>query len=224
MNPPSVWHGIESWAFVVLGGYVANYYAETMAIARIPMSLVVCGSVGVSALGLMIVEWLYPSAAGFSFITIVAAVLLIAGFWFNFEQGRIGHHAIANIGASPSVYEGGDGFSASSFSPLRSSSTSASASFQVSLAPLLQSLMVRLKEDSDARHIFYFLSINLAFMFVEFLYGIWSNSLGLISDAAHMLFDCLALAIGLCALVIAEWKPNQSFTFGYDSTWNALGE
>ena len=34
------------------------------------------------------------------------------------------------------------------------------------------------------------------FMFVEALYGWLTNSLGLISDAAHMLFDSTALIIG----------------------------
>ena len=57
--------------------------------------------------------------------------------------------------------------------------------------------------------------MNLGFMFVELTYGIWSNSLGLISDACHMLFDCVALAIGLLASIIAKWEANQGFTYGY---------
>jgi len=52
-------------------------------------------------------------------------------------------------------------------------------------------------------------------MFVEAFYGYWTNSLGLISDAFHMLFDCAALAIGLWAAVIATWSPNQIFSYGY---------
>lgn len=57
--------------------------------------------------------------------------------------------------------------------------------------------------------------VNLSFMFVELVYGFWTNSLGLISDAFHMLFDCTALGIGLYASVIAKWEPNQVFTYGY---------
>eukprot|EP01097_Dermamoeba_algensis_P009563 TRINITY_DN676_c0_g1_i1.p1 TRINITY_DN676_c0_g1~~TRINITY_DN676_c0_g1_i1.p1 ORF type:complete len:449 (-),score=77.47 TRINITY_DN676_c0_g1_i1:111-1457(-) len=53
------------------------------------------------------------------------------------------------------------------------------------------------------------------FMFVELVYGLYSNSLGLISDAFHMLFDCTALAIGLWAAVIAKWEPNAIFSYGY---------
>jgi Co/Zn/Cd efflux system component len=50
-------------------------------------------------------------------------------------------------------------------------------------------------EGRDSRRIFAYLSLNLIFMFVEMGYGFWTNSLGLISDAFHMLFDCTALAI-----------------------------
>ncbi|WVQ78835.1 hypothetical protein IAT38_000926 [Cryptococcus sp. DSM 104549] len=63
--------------------------------------------------------------------------------------------------------------------------------------------------------IFYFLLLNLAYMFVQMVYGVFTNSLGLISDAIHMLFDCLGLAVGLWASVAATWKPDGRYTFGY---------
>jgi hypothetical protein len=34
----------------------------------------------------------------------------------------------------------------------------------------------------ESRKIFYFLMLNLAYMLVQMLYGVWTNSLGLISD------------------------------------------
>lgn len=52
------------------------------------------------------------------------------------------------------------------------------------------------------------------FAFVELTYGIWSNSLGLISDSFHMLFDCTALVLGLLASVMSQWKPTRAFPFG----------
>ncbi|KAJ2466757.1 hypothetical protein EV174_006489, partial [Coemansia sp. RSA 2320] len=70
--------------------------------------------------------------------------------------------------------------------------------------------------DSESRSIFMFLLLNLSYMFVQIVYGYLSNSLGLISDAIHMLFDCMALAIGLIAAVMSKWPPSESFTFGYD--------
>ncbi|GAT96828.1 cation transporter putative [Entamoeba histolytica] len=66
-----------------------------------------------------------------------------------------------------------------------------------------------------SRKLFYYFLINLAFMFVEVAYGWWSGSLGLISDGFHMLFDCVALAMGLVATVIARWAPDRLFTYGY---------
>jgi zinc transporter 5/7 len=34
----------------------------------------------------------------------------------------------------------------------------------------------------ESRKIFYFLVLNMAYMLVQMVYGIWTNSLGLISD------------------------------------------
>ena len=67
----------------------------------------------------------------------------------------------------------------------------------------------------DTRKICVFFVVNFMFMLVELLYGMWANSLGLISDAAHMLFDCTALVLGLAASYIARWRPNDAFTYGY---------
>eukprot|EP01134_Creolimax_fragrantissima_P002569 CFRG2569T1 len=67
----------------------------------------------------------------------------------------------------------------------------------------------------ESRMLFYFLCLNFAFMFIEFAYGVWTNSLGLMSDAFHMLFDNLALAIGLIASVIGRWSSDSAYTFGY---------
>ncbi len=70
-------------------------------------------------------------------------------------------------------------------------------------------------DDRNSRHILIFLTINFAFMFVEFVYGLASNSLSLVSDAGHMLLDCMGLVIGLVAAYIARVKPNARFTYGY---------
>ncbi|XP_053552549.1 zinc transporter 7, partial [Bombina bombina] len=69
--------------------------------------------------------------------------------------------------------------------------------------------------DSTSRNLFCFLCLNLSFAFVELFYGIWSNSLGLISDSFHMFFDCTALLAGLAASVISRWKTNEAFSYGY---------
>lgn len=49
---------------------------------------------------------------------------------------------------------------------------------------------------------------------VELAYGVWTNSLGLISDGFHMLFDCSALVLGLVASLMSRWKATRIFSFG----------
>ena len=70
-------------------------------------------------------------------------------------------------------------------------------------------------KEKESRDIFYFMCLNLAFMVVQMLYGIWTNSLGLISDSIHMLFDCLALAVGLVAAVMSKWPASRAHPFGF---------
>ncbi|KAF9347503.1 putative zinc transporter msc2 [Mortierella sp. NVP85] len=70
--------------------------------------------------------------------------------------------------------------------------------------------------DQDSKQIFYFLLLNLSFMFVQMMYGVWTNSLGLISDSIHMFFDCLALGVGLFASVMSKWNANRTFSYGYN--------
>lgn len=69
--------------------------------------------------------------------------------------------------------------------------------------------------DRNSRNLFLFLILNLSFAFVELLYGIWTNSLGLISDSFHMFFDCTGLLAGLAASVITKWRANDKYSYGY---------
>ncbi|VVB09324.1 unnamed protein product [Arabis nemorensis] len=68
--------------------------------------------------------------------------------------------------------------------------------------------------EKKSRSIALFLLINTAYMVVEIVAGFMSNSLGLISDACHMLFDCAALAIGLYASYISRLPANHQFNYG----------
>jgi len=52
-------------------------------------------------------------------------------------------------------------------------------------------------------------------MFVEMGYGVYSNSLGLISDAFHMLTDCLSILVALVASYISNGPADKVYTFGY---------
>ncbi len=57
--------------------------------------------------------------------------------------------------------------------------------------------------------------ITLVFMVIEFVGGWFSNSLALISDAAHMLTDIGAMLLSLFALWIARRPVTLSMSFGY---------
>ncbi|KRY50561.1 Zinc transporter 5 [Trichinella britovi] len=84
-----------------------------------------------------------------------------------------------------------------------------------SLVAFVKNTIHQILAQPDSRRIFFFLCVNLFFTLVEFLYGIWTNSLGLISDAFHMLFDCSALVVGLVAAVMSSWRPTKQFSYGY---------
>lgn len=59
------------------------------------------------------------------------------------------------------------------------------------------------------------LILTTSFMVVEVAGGIFTNSLALISDAAHMFTDSAALAISLLAIQIAKKPADTKRTFGY---------
>lgn len=79
-----------------------------------------------------------------------------------------------------------------------------------SMRPVLKSIL----SSSESRPIFYFLLLNLVYLFVQLIWGAWTNSLGLISDAVHMAFDCAALGVGLAASVMARWEKGGRWTYG----------
>src|SRR5699024_6754916 len=54
-----------------------------------------------------------------------------------------------------------------------------------------------------------------AYMFVEAIGGILTNSLALLADAGHMLSDSVSLGIGLLAFTLGEKAANYSKTYGY---------
>jgi cobalt-zinc-cadmium efflux system protein len=59
------------------------------------------------------------------------------------------------------------------------------------------------------------IALNIAFVAVEFSYGVISNSMALIADAGHNLSDVLGLAVAWFATVIATRPPSATHTYGY---------
>lgn len=57
--------------------------------------------------------------------------------------------------------------------------------------------------------------LNLAYVFIEFGFGLYTKSLALMSDAGHNLTDVASLALGLFAIKLARIKPTKTYTYGY---------
>ena len=74
----------------------------------------------------------------------------------------------------------------------------------------------RLKKGNSAlRKLVNLTIICSIFMVVEFIGGWISNSVAIMTDAAHMLSDCLAFGISILAICASRWKPTSSSSFGY---------
>lgn len=58
-------------------------------------------------------------------------------------------------------------------------------------------------------------SSSVGVLLCDSLAGLWNNSLGLISDAGHMLFDSSALVIGLIASYMTQWPSSPTYSFGF---------
>ncbi|XP_065912027.1 proton-coupled zinc antiporter SLC30A5-like [Dysidea avara] len=130
----------------------------------------------------------------------VSVGLIIATVLFLIAVSMLSHSS--GVGQSRTLV----GYSASGL-PLYSGEVNPSSWVKESLHSILV--------NPDSRRIFYFLCLNLMFTFVELLYGAWTNSLGLISDGFHMLFDCTALLVGLHAAVMSKWPPTRIYSYGY---------
>ena len=59
--------------------------------------------------------------------------------------------------------------------------------------------------------------LNLGFVAIEAGYGIWADSMALLSDAGHNLSDVLGLAVAWGASLLARRSPTDRFTYGLRS-------
>jgi cobalt-zinc-cadmium efflux system protein len=62
------------------------------------------------------------------------------------------------------------------------------------------------------------ITLNAAFVTIEFIYGFVANSTALIADAGHNLSDVLGLFLAWGAAVLARKAPSQRYTYGLRST------
>ncbi|HEY3514225.1 cation diffusion facilitator family transporter [Kribbella sp. NPDC051137] len=59
------------------------------------------------------------------------------------------------------------------------------------------------------------LALILGFMVAEVIVGLAAGSLALVTDAAHMLTDAIAIALALLAIRLAAKPPRGGFTYGF---------
>jgi len=69
--------------------------------------------------------------------------------------------------------------------------------------------------EGNAKKLTIALVLTTTFLIVEFVAGLITQSLALLSDAAHMFTDAAALAIALAAIQIAKRPADNKRTFGY---------
>jgi cobalt-zinc-cadmium efflux system protein len=69
--------------------------------------------------------------------------------------------------------------------------------------------------DADRGKLRIALALIVGFMAVEVVVGILAGSLALLSDAAHMLTDAVALALSLVAIRLAARPTGGSYTYGW---------
>jgi zinc transporter 2 len=53
------------------------------------------------------------------------------------------------------------------------------------------------------------------FMIIEFIGGVWANSIAIMTDAGHLLSDLAGFIISVIALSYSKVAANKSFSFGY---------
>lgn len=149
--------------------------------------------------------WLFRGVAD------IVACLLVAYAQHTERQSTYSSSKLSDLdmdvgfGVSPRATADDEGF-LDTYRVVSSSSEPTSVA-----ARIVKSLWAR----DDSRKILMFLSVNVSYMFVELVVGFWTNSLGLIGDAGHMLFDNSALVIGLVASYIGKLPPDEQFTYGY---------
>ncbi|MBS1680411.1 MAG: cation transporter [Bacteroidetes bacterium] len=62
------------------------------------------------------------------------------------------------------------------------------------------------------------IALNVCFVFVEAIIGLWVNSLSLLTDAGHNLGDVAGLVMVVIATRIAKKKPTTKYTYGFGKT------
>eukprot|EP00051_Salpingoeca_urceolata_P015259 m.196951 g.196951 ORF g.196951 m.196951 type:complete len:729 (+) comp18340_c0_seq2:183-2369(+) len=172
--------------------FVIDYYVEKAAAAKLETHQVLFFATTASFVSAAVLENIWDGRSTLGYSAVFSFLLLVLGSRL-LSKGKPPHSAHETL----------------PLHAMRSKQTH-------SVFSVLRGAFRDIFDSRDSTQIFYFLCLNFAFMLVEFVYGISTNSLGLISDASHMLFDCAALVVALAASLIAHWKPTRTYSFGFE--------
>ncbi|OWF54084.1 zinc transporter 5-like [Mizuhopecten yessoensis] len=219
---------IESWLYllfpltlVILFVFVVDFYIEAVVTNHLqPPKTAVYGTYAITISALFLgLTWNHPMMAQITTLhklrDIVTEDHVLSGGVVLSLMTFLLASSILGFPSKPSKGGSFVGYSPSGL-PLYSFTGDALHKTTHSVLSIIKNGLRQILEDSNSRKIFYFLCINLIFTFVELVYGAWTNSLGLISDGFHMLFDCSALVMGLYAAIMSRWKATRIFSYGYD--------
>lgn len=68
----------------------------------------------------------------------------------------------------------------------------------------------------ELSRVFYWaIGLNLGYVVLEAIFGLWSGSMGLLSDAGHNLSDVASLLVALLAFKASQKAPNKRYSYGY---------
>ena len=210
-----------SLLLVVVFVFVIDHYGHTVAMSNMePMKVAKLGYVVIALFALFLgFQWSHPAAVAISNMHgdnesrtkehVISGGVIVSTIFFILATDILSWPA-------PKSQKGSFiGYSSEGQPLYRFAGDVLNRASKTSIGSLAQGFLRKIFEEKESRRIFYFLCINLGFAFIELAWGIWSNSLGLISDSFHMLFDCTALVLGLVAAVMAKWKPTRVYPYGY---------
>lgn len=72
-----------------------------------------------------------------------------------------------------------------------------------------------MESDSAMNKLIFVTVVCFIFMICEFIGGIISGSVAIMTDAAHMFSDVSGFAIQICAIILARRMPTNLYSFGY---------
>ena len=200
---------ILPWSILISIGVVANSVIDSLTISKLDTNRVVKYSAIISFFVTLVIGYFWHGP-----LIVVTGVdemhhhisggVLIATVFLTLATLRLSKHSAPHSGTFIGYAE--SGLPMYAFDKIDVSSK---------FLPFVKSTLKQILSSSDSRQIFYFLCINLFFCGIELMYGIWTNSLGLISDGFHMLFDCAALLVGLLAALMQKWPKTRVYSYGF---------